>query len=98
LKINASDEKVFTTVCGLGDGGGGDSGRWLRRQAELELADEELEFGFGVGVAGKHDLAPIGCREMDIDHLDCSEFLDGAARGQPRARAWRRRVSVICRQ
>jgi len=33
----------------LGDGGGGDSGRWLRRQAELELADEELEFGFGVG-------------------------------------------------
>jgi hypothetical protein len=67
----------------LVDGGCGDSGRWLRRQVELEPVDEELEFGFRVGVAGEQDLAPVGGRQMNVDHLDGSKFFERTARGQP---------------
>src|ERR1700676_1645759 len=37
-----------------------------------------------MGVAGEQDLAPIGGRQMDIDHLDGGELVERAARGQPR--------------
>ena len=52
-------------------------------QAELEPVDQELEFGFGVGVAGEQNLAPVGGRQMDIDHLDGGELFECAPRGQP---------------
>jgi hypothetical protein len=58
--------------------GGGCGGR-----AELEPVDQELQFGFGLGVAGEHDLAPVGGRQMDVDHLDGGELFERAARGQP---------------
>ena len=77
------DEKVFTTSGGVGDGGGGDFGRRLRRQLQLELLDQQLEFRLGLGVAGQQQLASISGRQMDIDHLDGGEFLQCAARGQP---------------
>jgi hypothetical protein len=77
------DEKVFTTSSGAGDGSGGDSGRRLGRQLELELLDQELEFRLGLGVAGQQQLASVGRWQMDIDHLDGGEFLQGAAGGQP---------------
>ena len=51
--INEIDENVFTTSDGVGDGGSGDFGRWLRRQLELEALDQELEFRLGLGVAGQ---------------------------------------------
>ena len=53
LFINEIDEKVFTTSGGAGDGGSGDFGRWLGRQFEPELLDQQLEFRFGLGVAGQ---------------------------------------------
>jgi hypothetical protein len=83
LFINALAEKVFTTSGGASDSGGGDFGRWLGRQLKLELADQELEFRLGLGVAGQQQLASIGGRQMDIDHLHGGEFLQCATRGQP---------------
>ena len=82
LRFNALDGKVFTTAEGLGDGAGGDSWRWLRWQSELELADQELEFEFGVGVAAQEYLASICCWQAV----------------SPGAKAWRRRVKVMCIQ
>jgi len=68
----------------LGDGAGGDSWRWLRWQSELELADQKLEFEFGVGVAAQQYLASICCWQMDIDHLDGGELVESASGCQPR--------------
>ena len=56
----------------------------MRRQGEFELVDQELQFGLGLGVAGQHDLAPVGGRQMDVDHLDGCELFQRAARGQSR--------------
>jgi hypothetical protein len=54
LFINEMDEKIFTTSGGAGDGGGGgDFGRRLRRQLQLGLLDQQLEFRLGLGVAGE---------------------------------------------
>jgi hypothetical protein len=63
---------------------GGDS-RWrLRRQLKLELLDQKLELRLGLGIAGQPQLPPIGRRQMNIDHLDGSKFLQSATCGQPR--------------
>lgn len=87
MGINGLDEKVFTTASGLGKCGGGNFGRWLRRQAELELADQELEFRFGVGISGEQDLAPVGGRQMDIDHLDGGELFESGSAALLKSRA-----------
>jgi len=58
-------------------------GGGLRWQAELEPVDQKLEFGFGVSVTGEPDLAPVGGRQMNIDHLDGGELFQRTARGQP---------------
>ncbi len=84
MVFNELGEKVFTTSGGAGDGGDGDFWRWLGRELELELVDQKLEFRFGLGVAGQQQLAPIGRRQMDIDHLHGGELLHSATRGQPR--------------
>jgi chromosome partitioning protein len=76
--------KVFTTSGGAGDGGGGDFGRWLGRQLELELPDQKLKFRLRLGVAGQPQLPAIGRRQMDIDHLHGGECLQSTARGQSR--------------
>ena len=82
--FNRLDAKVFTTS-GCGGGRDGGDSRWrLRRQLKLELLDQKLELGLGLGVAGQPQFPPIGRRQMHIDHLDGSEFLQGAARGQSR--------------
>jgi hypothetical protein len=36
-----------------------------------------------MGVTGEPDLAPIGGRQMDVDHLDGGELFQRTARGQP---------------
>ena len=65
-------------------GGGGDP-RWrLGRQLQLELADQEQQLGFRLGVAGQHEFAAVRGREMNVDHLDGGKLFEGAARGQPR--------------
>jgi hypothetical protein len=52
----------------------------LRGQLELEPVDQEFELG--LGVSGEHDLAAVGGRQMDIDHLDGSELFERASGGQ----------------
>ena len=64
------------------DGAGGDPRWWLWRQIEPELLDQELEFRFGLGVAGQQQFPSVGSRQMYIDHLDGRELLESAARGQ----------------
>ena len=53
LTINELDEKVFTTSGCVGGGRGGDFRRWLGRQLEFQVLDQELEFRLGLGVAGQ---------------------------------------------
>jgi hypothetical protein len=65
------------------DGGRGDPGGRLRWQSKFEPIDQELKFGFGMGVAGEQDLAPIGGRQMDVDHLDSGELFERTTCGQP---------------
>jgi hypothetical protein len=62
LFIKELDENVFTTSGVVGDGYGGDFGGRLRRQLQLELLDQELEFRFGLSIAGQQQLASIGGR------------------------------------
>jgi hypothetical protein len=45
---------------------------------------EEREFGLRFGIEGQQQLAAVGCRDMQIDHLHGGELFDGAARRQPR--------------
>ena len=82
--INELDKKVFTTSRGAGDGGSGNFGRWLRRQLELELPDQKLEFLLRLGVSRQPQLSTVGRRQMDIDHLHGGELLQNAACGQSR--------------
>ena len=77
--------------------GRSDFGRLLQGQLELEPVDQEFELGLWLGVSGEHDLAAVGCRQMNIDHLDGSELLKRAA-VSPGASACRRRCGVLCRQ
>ena len=72
----------------MGQSRGGDFRRRVRGQSELELVDQQLQLGFGLGVAGQDDLAFIGCRQMDVDHLDGGELFQRTARGQ----SWREGV------
>lgn len=69
------------------DGTGCDARRWLWRQIEFELLDQEPEFRLRLGIAGQQQLPPVGCRQMNIDHLDGGELLERAARGQSRRQA-----------
>ena len=55
---------------------------WLWRQLELELLDQEPEFRFRLGVTGHQHLSPVGCRQMNIDHLDGGKLLESAPCGQ----------------
>ena len=66
------------------DGAGGDARWWLWWQLELELLDQEPEFWLRLGVAGQQQLAPVSCRQINIDHLDGGEFLESTARSQSR--------------
>jgi hypothetical protein len=66
----------------LVDSGRGDPWRRLRWQAELEPVDQKLEFRFGVSVTGEQDLAPVGGRQMNIDHLDSGKLFERAPCGQ----------------
>ena len=80
LSNNGLSGKVFTTgVCW--DVGSSDPRWWLWRQIEPELLDQKSEFRLRLGVAGPQQFAHIGCRQMDIDHLNGGELLERAARG-----------------
>jgi hypothetical protein len=48
------------------------------------MVDQELQLGFRPDVAGQHEFASVGGREMNVDHLDGRELFESAARGEPR--------------
>ena len=55
---------------------------WLLRQIELEATEKEFQVRFGLGVAGQEQLAAIAGGDLDVDHMDRGEFLEGAMRCQ----------------
>src|ERR1700730_10372486 len=62
---------------------GGDFGWCLGGQLQLQFVQQEVEFGFGLGVAGEQQLAAVGGRQVHVDHLQGGEFFQHAARRQP---------------
>ena len=62
----------------------GDPGRRLRRQAELELLQQELMIFFGLCVAGEDEGPPVRGGEVNVQHLDGGELLKHGAGRQPR--------------
>ena len=64
--------------------GGGDP-RWrLRGQLQMQAIEQQLLVGLRLGVAAQDQGSSVGGGQMDIDHLDGGEFLQGGARGQAR--------------
>ena len=56
-------------------------GRRLVGQIQVQLVQEQFNVFFGLGVAGQDQVASIGGRQMDVDHLYGLElFEDGAGR------------------
>jgi hypothetical protein len=43
-----------------------------------------LKLRLGLCVACQHEFASVGCRQIDIDHLDGSELLQGTSGSEPR--------------
>jgi len=67
--------------------GRGYSRWWLRRQGEGESFQEQSLIGVGLGVAAQDQGAAIGSREVNIEHVDASEFVEHGSRGEP-CRQW----------
>ena len=63
---------------------GGDFRWWLGGKLQFQLIQQEAELGFGLGIAGEQQLAAVGCRQVNIDHLHGGELLQHAARRQSR--------------
>lgn len=55
---------------------------WLVRQGELELLQDDLLVLVQLGVARQDDLAAVGGRQVDIDHLNGGHFLEHRPWGQ----------------
>src|SRR5256885_13098122 len=54
----------------------GDAWRWLRRQVELELFDQELLLGPEFCVTAHHQGAAIGGWELHVEHLHGSQLVE----------------------
>src|SRR6516225_2581072 len=55
---------------------GRDAGRWLRWQIKLELFEQQLLVGIELGIAAEDQSAPVGCREMHVEHLHCGHLVE----------------------
>src|SRR5450631_1644749 len=53
-----------------------DAWRWLRRQIELELLEQQLLVGIEFGIAAEDQRASVGCREVDVEHLYRSHLVE----------------------
>src|SRR5215468_9099065 len=60
----------------------GDPRSRLDGQVEVELLHEELLIGIEFRIAAEDQLAPVRCGEVDIEHLDSSEFVDDGSRSE----------------
>ena len=63
---------------------GGDFGWRLGGQLQFQFVQQEVEFRFGLGMAGEHQLAAVAGRQVHVNHLHGGELLQHAARRQPR--------------
>ncbi len=80
--------KVGTTAAWLGSLRLRDLWGRLRREAELELLQQELLILLRLSVAGVDERAPVRRGEVNVQHLDGGElFKDGARRQSRRQRA-----------
>ncbi len=61
---------------------GGDPRRRLGRQGEPEALQQDLLIAVRLGIARQHDLAPVGGREVHVDHLHGLEFFKDRSRGE----------------
>src|ERR1700724_1895840 len=61
---------------------GSDFRWWLGGQIQLQVLQQKVEFGLGLGVAGEHQLAAIGGWQVDVDHLLTSAFATVCAQKQ----------------
>src|SRR6266446_8589733 len=48
---------------------GRDARRWLRRQIEIELLEQQLLVGIELSIAAEDQHASVGCREVHVEHL-----------------------------
>src|SRR6516225_1404879 len=60
----------------------GDPRSRLDGQIEVELLHEELLIGIELRVAAEDQRAPVRCGEVDIEHLDSSEFVEDGSRSE----------------
>ena len=61
---------------------GGDLGRGLRRQRQVELLQEYLHFFLRLRVAGQDHGASVGRGQMHVHHLHPVKLFQHGARGQ----------------
>ena len=54
----------------------GDAWGRLRRQIELELFEQELLLGIQLRVAAEDQGAPVGGREMHVEHLNGGKLVE----------------------
>ena len=78
--------------------GSDDSWRRLGWEVEFEALQQEAVIVFRFGVARKHDGAPVGRRQFDVDHLDPPSFSMTTLGVRPGASACSRRLSVTIKQ
>ena len=53
-------------------------------QLQFEFLQQQAELGFGLGIAGEHQLAAVSRRQVHVDHLHRGKLLQDVARGQRR--------------
>ena len=53
------------------------------RQRHAEPIEENPLVGSGLGVAAEGQRAPVGGREVDVEHLDGDKLVEHGSRGEP---------------
>lgn len=85
MSLCRADKKAHFVPLHLGNRGG-DFGRGLSREFELELVKEEAKFWGRLGVASEDESAIVVCGDVDINHLDFGKFFDDGTGGETRGR------------
>ena len=84
LDISRGELQRSALQGGLGGRGRcGDFGRRLLGENEFQFSQEQLEVSLRLGIALEHQLAPVGGRNMHVDHLHARKFVEHRARCEP---------------
>ncbi len=57
-------------------------GRWLGRQGELQLLQEDFLIMVRLGIARQHDMAAVGDGQVDVGHLQGLELFEDRSGGE----------------